>query len=264
MQTNVATCASPNEEHRPHPDALRSIALLLDIDGTIIDIAATPASVVVPDSLRVSLQSLHAKTGGALALVSGRLLGDIDRLFAPLRLPAIGGHGAQMRIAGEQATQSRPPGDIGADLRRALAAIAACDPRIIVEDKEWSLAVHYRLAPHREQWVKDEIALAVERTRSQNLEMLHGKSVIELKPPNFNKGLAVLELMKHPPFARRQPVFIGDDTTDRSVFAILPELGGLGYSVGQPIAGTNGSFNAPRDVRGWLAHLCGCHEQQTR
>jgi trehalose 6-phosphate phosphatase len=264
MQTNVATCASLNEGHLPSADALHSIALLLDIDGTIIDIAPTPASVVVPRSLGMSLQSLHAKTGGALALVSGRLVGDIDRLFAPLRLPAIGGHGAEMRIASAQATQSQCPPAIRAELRQALAAIAAGDPRIIVEDKGWSLAVHYRLAPHREQWIKDEVAAALERTGSRNLEMLHGKSVVELKPPSFSKGLAVLDLMKHPPFARRQPVFIGDDTTDQSVFAILPELGGLGYSVSQSIAGANGSFASPHDVRSWLAQLCGRGEQQTR
>ena len=213
----------------------------------------------------MSLQSLHAKTSGALALVSGRLVGDIDRLFAPLRLPAIGGHGAEMRIASEQATQSRCPPAISAELRQALAAIAAGDPRIIVEDKGWSLAVHYRLAPHREQWIKDEVAAALERTGSRNLEMLHGKSVVELKPPSFSKGLAVLDLMKSTRLSRGAGRCSSVTTPPISrCLRSLPELGGLGYSVSQSIAGANGSFASPHDVRSWLAQLCGRGEQQTR
>lgn len=264
MKTNIATCLPRSVQPAPLSESLRSIALLLDIDGTIIDLAATPSSVVVPRSLARSLQCLHAKTGGALALVSGRVVSDIDHLFAPLRLPAIGGHGAQMRITSEQATLSRCPAEMSHELRAAVAAIAAADPRIIVEDKGCSLAVHFRLAPHREQWLKTEIAAIIECTRSDHLEMLPGKAVIEIKPANFNKGLAVGELMKHPPFLHRRPVFVGDDTTDESVFAVLPGLGGVGYSVGLPARGTDGGFTSPHDVRCWLAGLCSRREMYTR
>ena len=91
---------------------------------------------------------------------------------------------------------------------------------------------------------------------------MHGKAVIEIKSASFSKGEAVRELMKSPPFAHRRPVFVGDDTTDESVFRVLPMLGGLGYSVERHIAGVNGTFDSPADVRSWLAHLCGRPESR--
>jgi trehalose 6-phosphate phosphatase len=241
----------------PGPGDLGSVALLLDIDGTILDMAVTPGSVVVSDSLRSSLEELHARCGGALALVSGRLIHDIDNLFAPLRLPAIGGHGAEMRLSGERAMQARHADAISDGLRKLVAATAAADPRVILEDKATSLAVHYRLAPQMEQTLKTKIAAIIERVPVQNLEVMHGKAVIEIKSSHFSKGTAVLELMKSPPFLHRRPVFVGDDTTDVSVFKILPTLGGLGYSVERLMPGANGIFGSPHEVRSWLASLCG-------
>jgi len=237
-------------------DQFGSFALLLDIDGTILDVAVTPGSVIVSKALRRSLRALHAKCGGALALVSGRLIRDIDNLFAPLRLPAVGAHGAEMRLSAESATRARNADIIGDALRRMIAAIAAADPRIIVEDKGTSLAVHYRLVPQMEETLKAKIAAIISRFAVQNLELLYGKSVIEIKSSHFSKGTAVRELMKNPPFMGRKPIFVGDDTTDISVFKILPALGGLGYSVERPMPGANGTFASPRQVRSWLASLC--------
>jgi len=236
---------------------LGSIALLLDVDGTIVDTAATPGDVVVPDSLRASLEELHAKCGGALALVSGRLIRDLDGLFAPLRLPAIGAHGAEMRLPGKPAALAQGA-DLGSAFRDQVAAVvSATDPRIILEDKGSSLAVHYRLAPQMELTLKTKIEAIVARLAVRDVELMHGKAVIDIKSTHFSKGAAVRKLMKHPPFLDRRPVFVGDDTTDESVFALLPALGGLGYSVGRFIAGTNGTFGAPQDVRHWLGSLCG-------
>jgi trehalose 6-phosphate phosphatase len=236
---------------------LGSIALLLDVDGTIVDTAATPGSVVVPGSLRASLEKLHVLCCGALALVSGRLIRDLDRLFAPLRLPAIGGHGAEMRLADEPGACGRRADPIGEAFRGQVAAVAAADPRIILEDKGSSLAVHYRLAPQIGPTLTAKIAAIVARLAVKDIELMHGKAVIEIKSTRFNKGAAVRELMKSPPFLDRRPVFVGDDTTDESVFALLPALGGLGYSVGRFLPGTNGTFGAPSDVRHWLETLCG-------
>ena len=257
MQTPVASIAPIDETQWPPPCDLATAALLLDVDGTLLDIAATPASVVVPHALRLCLGELHRRTGGALALVSGRPIDDLDRLFAPLRLPAIGGHGAQMRIAADRPTQPQSGEAIGESLRHRLAAMEAIDPRIIVEDKGASLAVHYRLAPHREQLVKEQVAAILDLTASQPLRVMYGKAVVDVMLPTFSKGSAVSELMKAPPFAHRCPVFVGDDTTDESVFAVLPALGGRGYSVERTIAGASGVFASPHDVRSWLAQLCG-------
>jgi trehalose 6-phosphate phosphatase len=257
MQMNVITRPSLGKPEPPRPDDLGTIALLLDVDGTILDTAITPGSVVVPESLCSTLRELHVKSGGALALVSGRLIRNLDVLFAPLRLPAIGGHGAEMRLSGQDATLVRNTAVIGGALRRLIAAAAAPDPRIILEDKGSSLAVHYRLAPQMEQILKTRIAAIVERIGVPDLEVMHGKAVIEIKPTGFNKGEAVRSMMKKSPFAHRTPVFIGDDTTDESVFKVLPMLGGVGYSVERLIPGANGTFDSPNDVRGWLARLCG-------
>jgi trehalose 6-phosphate phosphatase len=178
-------------------------------------------------------------------------------LFTPLRLPAIGGHGAEMRLSGNAATQVRHAAAIGGALRQLVVAAAASDPRIILEDKGSSLAVHYRLAPQIEQTLKTKIAAIISRVAVQDLEVMNGKAVIEIKSANFSKGEAVREMMKNPPFARRKPVFVGDDTTDESVFKVLPALGGIGYSVERSIPGANGTFDSPFDVRCWLARLCG-------
>jgi trehalose 6-phosphate phosphatase len=235
---------------------LMSAALLLDVDGTILDVAATPSGVEVPPSLRANLGELHRRCGGALALVSGRLIENLDTLFAPLRLPAIGGHGAQMRLLAEQPIRFRIGPTIGSALRKLVAGVAL-DPRIVIEDKGSSLAVHYRLAPELGPSLDVKLRAVVDAVAAESLEVLHGKLVIEIKSGKVNKGEAVRELMRSPPFAQRMPFFVGDDTTDESVFRILPGLGGVGYSVERLMSGASGSFLSPGAVRSWLAYLCG-------
>jgi len=230
---------------------LKSTALLLDVDGTLVDIASTPHQVVVPDDLHRTLSRLSDLTAGALALVSGRPVGDLDRLFAPLRLSAIGGHGAEMRI-----------GDVGVNrgvallpegLRRRLCENLA--PGLLVEDKGYSLAVHYRLAPDLKARVQKSIAEACAAFPNEAVEVLPGKEMFEVKRAGVDKGEAVRALMTHAPFAGRVPAFIGDDVTDDSVFAILPELDGIGFSVERPLAGLAGVFDSPAQVRAALAAL---------
>jgi len=245
-------------DHLPPWDArdLSSVALLLDVDGTMLDLAATPSSVVVPVALRASLDTLYARCGGALALVSGRLIENLDRLFEPLRLPAIGGHGAQIRLRTDDPIRLRSAPAVGHALRKLMAGMAF-DPRVVIEDKGTSLAVHYRLAPELGPALDLELRAMVDALGTDALEVLHGKLVIEIKSAKVNKGEAVRELMRHEPFAQRTPVFIGDDTTDEAVFRNLPGLGGVGYSVERAMAGASGAFRSPADVRAWLAYLCG-------
>src|SRR6202051_2939648 len=132
---------------------LSETAVLLDIDGTLLDLAPTPREVWVPPGLSKTLNRLLQRTGGALALVSGRSLNDIDLIFAPEQFPAVGGHGAKMRLAtdSEPVATHAPPMD--KELKRRLAAIAKLSPGILLEDKGYSLALHYRLAPHGEKGV---------------------------------------------------------------------------------------------------------------
>ena len=195
------------------------------------------------------------RTNGALALISGRLIENLDHLFVPLKLPCVGGHGVEWRVSGSAPIQRRYA-ELSPSLKKQVAAAVTVDPRIIVEDKGSSLAVHYRLAPERGSFIKNKISAILDRA-SEQLEMLCGKAVIEIKPPSFNKGSAVDELMKSPPFAQRTPLFVGDDVTDESVFAVMPALGGFGYSVGREVPGVEGTFGGPQDVRDWLTGLCG-------
>jgi len=236
------------------PIDLARVAILLDVDGTIVDMAATPQSVVVPPSLLRTLATLQVRTSGALALVSGRLVENLDRLFAPLVLPCVGGHGVELR-ASAYAPLHRKAIELSPSMKSQVVDAAAVDPRIIVEDKGSSLAVHYRLAPAQALLMKNKIGAIVARAPDEKLEMLCGKAVIEIKPRAFTKGTAVRELMRMPPFADRTPVFVGDDITDESVFATLPALGGIGYSVELFMAGASGMFGSPGEVRDWLALL---------
>ena len=229
----------------------KTIALLLDVDGTLIDIKPSPSEVHVSDELRRLLQQLSQQLGGALALVSGRPIADLDRLFSPLRLPTIGGHGAEMRLHDGKVTRGVDP--LPQDLRRRLAGDAP--PGIIVEDKGYSLALHYRNVPQHEQHLRASIDAGRAAFPGELTEVQSGKFVFEVKRPNATKGEAVRALMTQPPFAERRPVFIGDDVTDESVFAILPALKGLGFSVGRHFSGLAGIFDSPSQVRRALKDL---------
>ena len=229
------------------PDA---IALLLDVDGTLVDIAPTPHEVHVPEELCRSLACLSERLGGALALVSGRPIADLDTLFSPLKLAAVGGHGAEMRLHDGKRVSTVAP--LPPALRQRLTAVATPGSGIIVEDKGYSVALHYRQALQQEPRLREHIAAARADFSGEALEVLPGKAMFEVKRPGIDKGAAVRALMTHAPFAGRRPVFIGDDVTDELVFAILPALHGIGFSVHRHFAGLAGIFNSPEDVRGAL------------
>jgi len=141
------------------------------------------------------------------------------------------------------------------ELKRRLAAIAQLSPGILLEDKGYSLALHYRLAPHAEKAIYDAVSAIRADLPNAPMEVLPGKSVCEIKHSGFTKATGVRELMNQAPFKGRRPVFLGDDVTDETVFAIMPDLNGLAFSVGRRARGVAGHFDEPRDVRAWLAHL---------
>lgn len=229
----------------------RAIALLLDVDGTLLDIASTPEAVQVPDDLRSSLQQLIKTTGGALALVSGRLIENLDDLFSPLRFSAIGAHGAQMRVGATAIDRGVQP--LPQNLRKRLAEAVAWGA--LVEDKTYSLALHYRLAPELKKRLEKFAEETIAQYPGEAIEIEPNKMVIEIKRRAVDKGGAVCALMTHSPFAGRVPVFIGDDLTDQSVFSVLPNMGGKGFSVGEKFAGLSGMFMSPAQVRDALHEL---------
>jgi trehalose 6-phosphate phosphatase len=236
------------------PGRVEECAFLLDVDGTLLDLAATPREVFVPAELRQTLARLRERSNGAIAFVSGRLIEELDLIFAPLTLAAVGGHGAEFRLTadGEVVDQVMK---LPTKVKQRFAIIAEEGPGIIVEDKGVSIALHYRLAPDKEQYVHRAALNVIEDLGLDNLELLPGKFVVEIKQVGFNKATAVRSLMQHPPFKGRKPVFIGDDLTDEPVFPVIPEFGGRGFSVGRRVPGVPGHFDTPSDVRRWLQIL---------
>ena len=228
-------------------------ALLLDVDGTLLDIAPTPESVDVPATLKATLTILHQSAGGAVALVSGRPLAGIDQLFAPLSLAAIGCHGAEWRKRRDGNVELRAPALADAIKKTFLEAVRDM-PEIRIEDKEYTLAFHYRGAPERKSVLQLRLAALV-APHAADLCLLHGKSVFEIKPCAFDKGEAIAALMRLPPFAGRRPVFMGDDHTDEFAFTVVRRLGGIGISVGRRMPDAERMLPAPRAVRSWLAQL---------
>lgn len=238
---------------RMAPPVDKNSALFLDIDGTLLDLARKPDAVVVPKDLAHNLKTLHDALDGALAFVSGRSLDMIDRLFDPLVFPAIGCHGAEMR--GEDGRYRALASPIAAPVRALLQELVKGHPGTFLEDKVYTLALHYRLAPEArpvlEAALKDHQALFA----AENAVLQHGKAVIEVKPLGLDKGVGVRALLREPPFLGRVPVFGGDDTTDMDVFLILRELGGRSFSVGRRFDGVDYHFASPNAVRRWLSHL---------
>ena len=232
-------------------------AVFLDVDGTLLDLAERPDNVVTPAGLVATLGDAERKLAGALALISGRPIGDLDRLFEPLRLRASGVHGAEIRFeAGGQviATQSAMelPQSLYTELKREVAAF----PGAFVENKRFSFVVHYRLAPAAERPLR-EIVMRLVGSSPIAVEVMDARCAIELKPPGYDKGNAIAAFLSLPAFHGRTPIFVGDDTTDESGFALVAARGGLAYSVGKPRPGAIGLFAEPRAVRDWLAEFAG-------
>src|SRR5258708_3857897 len=247
----------------PLPAALDQFAILLDVDGTILDLAPTPREVFVSHTLRDTLARLWERTDGAVAFVSGRPISELDLIFSPLQLPAIGGHGAELRtVAGGAPSAPRLP-PLDPALKRRFAAIAEAGPGIILEDKGYSLALHYRLAPHKESVVRAAAAKIYSELEASSIELLPGKLVLEIKQTGCTKATAVRELMTYTPFSDRRPIFIGDDVTDLGGFGILPHFNGIGISVGRDVPGITARFDRPAALLPWLEHISLPHPLST-
>ena len=187
----------------PH---LSELAILLDIDGTLLDLMPTPREVWVPPGLTKTLNRLAERTNGAMALVSGRSLNDIDLIFAPDQFPAVGGHGAEMRIEPDSDSVAAHAPPMDKELKRRLAAIAKLSPGILLEDKGYSLALHYRLAPHAEKAIYAAVSLIRADLPNAPIEVLPGKCVCEIKHSGFTKASGVRELMTREHFKGRRPL----------------------------------------------------------
>jgi trehalose 6-phosphate phosphatase len=238
----------------PHTDD-RHWAWFLDVDGTLLEIEAYPDLVTADARLLRLLQDLGSNYGGALALVSGRSLEQLDRIFGGLMIAAAASHGLQQRLPDGTVLNRAsevPPGSL-----RRITQFADRHPGLVVEQKPFSVGLHYRARPELEPAVLE----AMEKIHAEldnDLRLMHGKMVVEIMPTGANKGSAIRSFMQTRPFEGRLPVFVGDDVTDEYGFAMVNELGGMSIRIGSA-AGSAAKWQLRdvADVRAWLKAAAG-------
>lgn len=241
--------------HQAHIQPLQftrsnSWCLFLDVDGTLVETAVRPDRVFIGTDLLDLMADLHAGCGGALALISGRTIEEIDHLFAPLQLPAAGVHGAERRCASGQRISLPTETVAFGDARNRLNGFVSNQPGLLLEDKGCALALHCRQAPSLASRCQ-EIARSVIANLGPSYELLEGDQVFEIKPAIISKATAVRAFMEEPPFDGRKPIFIGNDVTDLDGFEAVRKMGGLAVSVGSLVTAET-TLADPGQVRVWL------------
>ena len=230
-------------------------ALYLDIDGTILDLAPSPEMVEVPAWMVPLLQRLSLKLDGAVAFVSGRTIAAIDALFAPLKLPAVGVHGGEIRVSGGGVVVDE---SLAAELQSALPVLDDAIDHIRgarLENKGCAIALHYRSVPERGREVL-KVAELVVASLGPAFAILVGKCVVEIRPRHLTKGAGLRRLMEQEPFRGRSPIFAGDDVTDEDAFEVVNHLGGISVRVGDAAASAATYRLAdPEELRRWLLEI---------
>lgn len=214
----------------PLPDSDARWAIFLDVDGTLLDFADDPLAVEVGASLLTLLHALHHELDGALALVSGRELDQLDRLFGYPHWAAAGLHGLQLRHADGNGRDFGVAAAQQAQMRRATQALAARFDGVQLEDKHTAIALHCRRAPEQLPALCEAAAALLPQLPGYELQP--GNLVLEFKPAGMDKGHAVRELMAQPPFHGRRPIYLGDDLTDEHAFASINRKHGLSVRIG--------------------------------
>jgi trehalose 6-phosphate phosphatase len=229
-------------------------AFFLDVDGTLLDIAETPNAVRVDADLLRVLERLHRASGGAVALVSGRAISDLDRRLGNLRVPRAGQHGLERRDATGRLWLHATPAETKRKIHAALAPALEKYPGLLLEDKGFTLALHYRQQPELEDFANTLMEQLVAEN-PDDLIIQKGKCVVEAKPAGFDKGTAIEEYLSEAPFKGRRPVFIGDDLNDEHGFAAINRVDGISVKVG--MEDTCARYRLPdvAAVRVWLADV---------
>ncbi|MCA1298364.1 trehalose-phosphatase [Stappia indica] len=233
------------------PPASDDLALFLDFDGTLVEIAETPDAIETEAALIGSLQRLITRLDGALAIVSGRPIAEIDRYLRPLNLPCAGLHGLEARLFPGMPVERAPVRPELETLKAALAGSGLLGRGVSLEDKGAALAVHFRIAPDCEPLVWQVMSEAI--CDLPDLHLVRGKMVVEAKPAHRDKGWALEAFMERPPFCGRTPVFVGDDITDEDGIRAAEAIGGFGIKVGEGGSLARFRLRNVADVHRWLA-----------
>ncbi|MEC9483456.1 MAG: trehalose-phosphatase [Halomonas sp.] len=235
----------------PLPGRDEAWALFLDLDGTLSPLQAKPSDVVLEAHLLALLDALHRRLDGALAIISGRSIDNLNQLLSPLKLPLAGQHGAERHDAANGYSLTEPDYATLEKARDTLERFLASHPELELEDKGASLALHYRNAPAKQRDIERQLR-ALQDTLGDALTMHGGKSVFELRTTSCNKGRAIRQFMEVEPFASRMPVFLGDDLTDEDGFAAVNALGGLSVKVGRGDTQARYRLDDTQAVEAWL------------
>ena len=218
---------------RPHPPPLpREWAVFLDIDGTLAEFAATPREVRIDQQMIKALPYLRTRHEGALALVTGRSITDVDRIFPELGVPVAGQHGCERRDAQGAVHLHASDPAILRKLRELFAAFATRHPGVLLEDKGATLALHYRQSPELADRVQAAVRSSLDAVGADGYRLWEGKQLVEIRPDGRDKGKAIADFMREPPFAGRRPVFVGDDVSDEDGFSVVDAMGGWSVKVG--------------------------------
>jgi len=240
---------TPRSRHPPASSL--NWAYFLDVDGTLINLADTPDAVRVDTALLDLIARLHRASGNALALVSGRMISDLQSRLGMPHLPLAGLHGLERRdSAGRLWIHAAAPAAKSA-IKEALQPILARHPGLLLEDKGLTLALHYRQAPMLAAYAH-QLMGRFANAPGQGLELQRGKCVVEIKPAGIDKGTAVAEYLAEPPFKGRRPVFIGDDLNDEHGFAEVNKLDGISIKVGKGASCARFRLPDVAAVRHWL------------
>lgn len=235
------------------PPAQTHWAYFLDMDGTLIPFADSPDAIRVDDVLLGLITRLYGASDGALALVSGRALTDLDKRLGGIRIPIAGQHGLELRDAeGRVRTHIDTSSAALAELKHRLSGLAARYSGLLLEDKGLALAIHYRQTPLLAGYIHRQVRRWLAES-GLSLQLQRGKHVLELKSAVHDKGTAIAELMQQAPFRGRQPVFIGDDVTDEHGFDMVNRLGGHSIKVGTGRTCAQWRLPDIAAVRAWLA-----------
>lgn len=235
-----------------------STALFFDFDGTLVEIAQDPSAVVLRHEIRDILTHLYATFGGAVAVVSGRPVAEVDSFLRPLRLPLAGVHGLEVQpVDGPVERHAYDRGKLER-LIASVRAFTAPHAGLLVEAKGGAVALHYRKRPELEDDVR-RFARSCLDTET-GVELVHGKMVAELRLGGRTKADAVSRFMNDAPFAGRTPWFFGDDVTDEDAFSRINDLGGRSVKIGPGETHATARFDTTAAFHDWLSRLAAAGE----
>jgi trehalose 6-phosphate phosphatase len=226
-------------------------ALFLDFDGTLVDIASRPDDITIDPQLHSTLVGLKNRFQRAVAIISGRSIDALDYYINPCPVDAVGLHGHELRVSGKIIKQLQKDPQL-AQVLKDLKSAAKAFPGTLIEDKTYSIGLHWRTAPHYAEQMLN-LAEIAQKNLGRYYRLQPGKRMIEILPAQADKATAIKQLLQTPFYKDRHPIFVGDDLTDESGFKTVNEKGGVSILVGTRDTAAHYRISSPTNLRSTLA-----------